>query len=663
MKIIKILLSIAFCILLMTATFAEDELRIIGLDDYMLEGSRVSLSCVNGDVPVSVTWSVNDTKLATITKAGVLAVRSAKIDRYVEVTATTDDGQAVTRAFYVVPKAESIRIYNGEQVCSTKELSINIDECTDLQLECKSRPTEALDGVKWYSSDESVAKVDADGHVTLLSSGRSTITVKGLCGRYTTCELLVYHNINSIEITGPLYVAVGEKIKATLLTDPAIAAGDPLEWKSEKAWRALVDNSGVIKGMKAGKTYISCESQNGVSAEIEIEVYAPVKTIRTDKYKRVIGLNTSEKIEFKISPINAMFPQLTFETDNPEIASVTEDGTVCGLSIGTTVLRAKAMGGASAEVIINVEYIPLESVAFANEHIAITVSESSKPNLVFTPANASTHDVVIEIDDESVAYLDENGCLVPRNAGKTTISVRPVGVEDVTDTAILRVISGNDKPLEGIKVGVNPGHQLHSNFTQLPVAPGSRRTKNANSGGAQGIVTKIREFEANLQISLKLREVLEDLGAEVVMTREVNEVELTNIDRAQMLNEANVDVALQMHNDSSEKREKHGSAVYTKSEDKVSQGIAKLIIKYMCDETGARNKGLKLYDLYMSLNWSETPAVLIECGYMTNADEDRRLADPEYQYKLALGIAKGLARYYGYNGDLPLINDYTQNLP
>jgi N-acetylmuramoyl-L-alanine amidase len=49
----------------------------------------------------------------------------------------------------------------------------------------------------------------------------------------------------------------------------------------------------------------------------------------------------------------------------------------------------------------------------------------------------------------------------------------------------------------------------------------------------------------------------------------------------------------------------------------------------------------------MSLNWSRTPALLIEMGYMSNAREDVLLSTPSYQMKLAAGIYEGIAEYFG----------------
>ena len=63
--------------------------------------------------------------------------------------------------------------------------------------------------------------------------------------------------------------------------------------------------------------------------------------------------------------------------------------------------------------------------------------------------------------------------------------------------------------------------------------------------------------------------------------------------------------------------------------------------------TGAKQRGVFKRNTYSGLNWSKVPAVLIECGYMSNPEEDRLLSTPEYQEKLALGMALGLMDYFG----------------
>jgi N-acetylmuramoyl-L-alanine amidase len=46
-------------------------------------------------------------------------------------------------------------------------------------------------------------------------------------------------------------------------------------------------------------------------------------------------------------------------------------------------------------------------------------------------------------------------------------------------------------------------------------------------------------------------------------------------------------------------------------------------------------------------NWSKYPTTILEMGFMSNAEEDRRMQDPSYQDKIALGAANGIDRFLG----------------
>ena len=204
-------------------------------------------------------------------------------------------------------------------------------------------------------------------------------------------------------------------------------------------------------------------------------------------------------------------------------------------------------------------------------------------------------------------------------------------------------------PLAGRKIGIDPGHQAHGNSEKEPVAPGSHEMKAKVATGTRGASTGTPEHVRDLEIALKLKDLLEELGAQVLMSRESADVDISNVERALMMNEWGADAVLRIHCDGATDKSVHGLGMYVrKTGDRASECelLARCLISEMSKTTGAAQRGVFKRDTYTGLNWSTVPSVLVECGYMSNIEEDERLADPQYQNSLALGMAQGLIKYF-----------------
>ena len=204
--------------------------------------------------------------------------------------------------------------------------------------------------------------------------------------------------------------------------------------------------------------------------------------------------------------------------------------------------------------------------------------------------------------------------------------------------------------LSDVKIGIDPGHQLKQNSEREAIAPGSSETKPKVSSGTAGVRTGVAEYQVNLDVSLQLRDALEALGCEVYMTRETNDVDISNRERALMMNELGVDLVLRIHCNGAENSGAHGIGLYvTKTGDiaEASLQAAEAILPRLIEATGAREDGIFRRDTYTGQNWSTVPCVMVEMGFMSNPDEDERLSDPDYQQKLVTGMVEGICDWLG----------------
>lgn len=204
--------------------------------------------------------------------------------------------------------------------------------------------------------------------------------------------------------------------------------------------------------------------------------------------------------------------------------------------------------------------------------------------------------------------------------------------------------------LAGLKIGIDPGHQEQGNNEKEAIAPNSKEKKPKVASGTRGKRTGIPEYMTVLEISMKLRDALIDEGAEVLMTRETHDVDISNQERAIMMNEWGADLVLRIHCDGSTKNSANGIGLFVNKSYPISaesRRAAEAILPRMVEATGAKKRGVYERDTYTGLNWSEVPCILVECGYLTNPDEDERLNDHDYQLKLAEGMVEGICDYFG----------------
>jgi N-acetylmuramoyl-L-alanine amidase len=182
-------------------------------------------------------------------------------------------------------------------------------------------------------------------------------------------------------------------------------------------------------------------------------------------------------------------------------------------------------------------------------------------------------------------------------------------------------------PLKGMKICVDAGHGGTD-----------------QGGAANGVIEK----DIVLPVSLRLRDLLMEAGAVVLMTRTTDTY--PDLDRrCDIANNGNVDLFVSVHaNIAPNSDQVTGFEVFYKGGQVASSKLARALVLAMDRKTDSPNRGARVDPRGLRvLENTKMPAVLVELGFMSNNDEARRLSTKAYQDAMADALFEGISQYWG----------------
>jgi len=217
-------------------------------------------------------------------------------------------------------------------------------------------------------------------------------------------------------------------------------------------------------------------------------------------------------------------------------------------------------------------------------------------------------------------------------------------------------VFSSDAETDGHIIGIDPGHQSESvDMSALePNGPGSSEMKAKCTSGTQGTYSGVPEYQLNLEVSLQLKDELEQRGYQVVMTRTDNETAISNMERAQYAAAQGAEIYVRIHANGDDSHTASGALTMSPSQNnpyipqlfEQSDRLSRCIIDSYCAATGFQNLGIQYTDTMTGINWSTVPVTILEMGFMTSQNDDLKMNDAEFQKTMVQGIANGIDSYF-----------------
>ena len=258
--------------------------------------------------------------------------------------------------------------------------------------------------------------------------------------------------------------------------------------------------------------------------------------------------------------------------------------------------------------------------------------------------NSKRMDITIPSEDsdlvEGLTSLNDNfikEIRVTKNSYDTIVSIQfKRGIE-------YDVISDRSAKLIQVAFRRDPNIPYNDKTIVIDAGHGGKDPGAISPNGTQ-------EKSVNLQVALKVQQLLESMGYNVIMTRS-DDTFVDLYERANIANRNNADLFVSVHHNSTINNATNGLEILYcprgsgsgKTQDQYP--LAETMSKSILSKTGGVDRGIIQRPGLVVIRESNMPAVLVEVGYLSNNEEEKRIISDAYQNKVAEGIVLGIQNY------------------
>lgn len=363
------------------------------------------------------------------------------------------------------------------------EKTVTIPEGEILPTTLEREGTYEGDGEIVYTSGKpTVATVDAEGNITAVSKGQTTITatmtrngkrvgqarlnvqvLRPVMKVTLSLQKLNVYDPDDLEIAPLLNedtdyrvitVPEGGTVALSAVCTPEDASNKNVSFATTDAGVASIVNKKTLKGVQQGECdlIVSSVSDPDARESFHVLVTRPIRKIGITGPNSVAA-GSVISLQALYTPDNASVKKVTWASRNPAVATVDADGNVTGVKRGSVSITATAADGSKAAASMSVTVTqPVTTVEVKQSQIAVNVGRTQQATASVQPRDASDRNLVWTSSDETIATA-ANGRITGKKAGECVVTCASRSNPDVS--ADIRVIVS--QPVTKAEITNNPG--------------------------------------------------------------------------------------------------------------------------------------------------------------------------------------------------------------
>ena len=424
---------------------SASSIRINIPDTEIFVGDKITLTVTIKPENVtnpSIVWESEDTDIATINKdtGELIAISPGEVN--ISATCGNIKDTAIITVNPIKPSAISINVQDIILIVGQKET-----------LKATITPENTTDkSVSWSSGDMDIATVAADGTVTAVSVGSTSITAT--CGEVSaSCEVTVKPvPASTVTVKIPdAEIYVGDKLTLTATVAPDNTTDKTVMWGSSTPDIAYIDaETGELTALAPGVAKITATCGE-VSASCEVTVKpVPASTVTVKIPDAEIYVGDKLTLTATVAPDNTTDKTVMWDCSTPDIASIdAETGELTALAPGVAKITATC-GEVCASATVTVKPVPATSISLSIEDLTLLVGQSGRLTATISPDNTTDRTIVWKSDNESVAIVSSNGLVTAVSAGTASVTAT---CGSVTATCRVTVNARPETPEQYVRKG------------------------------------------------------------------------------------------------------------------------------------------------------------------------------------------------------------------